>query len=541
MRRLIRMTDALRFVLVAILLLSMSISGAVLIRIVTSALRESVAIGNRILCDSLAHELELLADGSRNAIALVGRLEATGGEALETARKALPSFDSLALLDLGGRVVQQSKDAELLGYDLSGRSFFVEPHRTGLPYLSDSFLSLHTGQPTAAIAVPVKGGVAVGFLNLDSLASYIAVLSKGSDEIIAVADSAGVLVAHTDPAKVKGRERLDAVEGSLDGRQVVMSRAKVVGTGWTVLVARPLARLLEPAERATRILVVAVVVTALFSLLALSLVLDRSARDIDALVLHSHAIAAGDYGRAIAGSAFREFDELARDFRAMAAAVGHREGALRAAEARTMESLKEKDILLREVHHRVKNNLQLVISLLALEKGTGPESAESGFEDSMNRVRSMAMIHEMLYESGDIAEIDMAEYIRALAESLAVAGDSQGRVPQLELELESLGLDIDRAIPCGLIVNEVVTNALKYAHDDSDRGPLIRISGKRAEDGMVELVVRDDGPGIPRDVDPETCETLGLRLITSLARQLKGVYELRRSPGTTWIIRFPAP
>jgi len=207
------------------------------------------------------------------------------------------------------------------------------------------------------------------------------------------------------------------------------------------------------------------------------------------------------------------------------------------AAGRMASSLREKEVLLKEIHHRVKNNLQLVISLLSLKASATPET-EHVFDDSIDRIRVMAGIHELLYRSRDLSHIDLSEYIRTILNWLVPSLSPGDRPPALELELEPLELDIDKAIPCGLIINEVITNSLKYAFNDGAEEPRISLSAKRESGDEVVLALGDNGRGFPPGLAPERCESLGMQLIVSLCAQLGGTWSLDGSAGTRWTIRF---
>jgi PAS domain S-box-containing protein len=216
------------------------------------------------------------------------------------------------------------------------------------------------------------------------------------------------------------------------------------------------------------------------------------------------------------------------------------------AESLLLASLEEKQLLLKEIHHRVKNNLQVICSLLDLQSQctTDPASVQM-FRESQTRVRSMARVHERLYDSETLANIDFAEYVEHLVENLAGTYRLDNSV-RFELDLEPIGLGIDAAVPCGLLVNELVSNALKYAFP-RDRandgagagGGVIRIRLARLGEHVL-LGVQDDGVGIPVDVDPATAMTLGLQLVCALVDQIHGRFELDRDGGTAIRITFPA-
>ncbi|MEP6621911.1 MAG: PAS domain S-box protein [bacterium] len=203
------------------------------------------------------------------------------------------------------------------------------------------------------------------------------------------------------------------------------------------------------------------------------------------------------------------------------------------------DSHHQQEVLLKEIHHRVKNNLAAVSSLFYLESiYAKDEQAVKVFEESQRRVRSMALVHEILYGSGNLAEIDFAQYARVLAgEVLAAYRPLDGRI-QMTTELDSVKMSIDLAIPCGLILNELISNAFKHAFVN-DRSGHITIALRDCGDGMCLLDVTDDGVGIPPGLNIESHDSLGLRLIRSLARQIRGTFELvAQDPGTQARLTF---
>lgn len=206
------------------------------------------------------------------------------------------------------------------------------------------------------------------------------------------------------------------------------------------------------------------------------------------------------------------------------------------AEAKIKASLKEKEILLQEIHHRVKNNLQVISSLLNLQsQGIQDTKTLEIFQESQNRIRSMALIHEKLYRSQDLARVDFAEYIRNLASFLIRSYRS--RAVRLDLRAGDVFLSIDNAVPCGLIVNELISNALKHAFVDGREGE-IRVILRQANDHQVQLIVGDNGVGLPTDVDYMNTGSLGLQLVDMLVQQLDGTLEIRNNVGAEFEITF---
>ena len=191
-------------------------------------------------------------------------------------------------------------------------------------------------------------------------------------------------------------------------------------------------------------------------------------------------------------------------------------------------SLHEKEVLLKEIHHRVKNNLQVISSLLSLQSEyiQDPEMLRF-FRESQNRVRSMALIHEKLYQSSNLARVDFDGYIRELTGQLFRSYVPGGRAVALQLDAQPVSLGIDKAIPCGIILNELVTNALKYAFPGEQRGS-VYVGCSAAENGTVQLVVGDDGVGLPLGFEMGTTDTLGLKLVNMLCDQLQATLGVSR-------------
>ena len=200
-------------------------------------------------------------------------------------------------------------------------------------------------------------------------------------------------------------------------------------------------------------------------------------------------------------------------------------------------SLREKEVLLREIHHRVKNNLQFISSLLNLQmEHTTDAQVIEMFDESRNRIRSMALIHERLYQSPDLAQINFGEYVRNLTTQLFRAYEASVGAIALEVDAQDMTLSIDVAVPCGMIISELVSNSLKHAFPGGRKGRILVRLG--SEGGLCRLVVSDDGIGLPAGLDFRRTESLGLQLVIMLVEQLEGVIELDRQKGTAFEIEF---
>ncbi|BDZ69844.1 hypothetical protein GCM10025861_03610 [Methanobacterium petrolearium] len=204
------------------------------------------------------------------------------------------------------------------------------------------------------------------------------------------------------------------------------------------------------------------------------------------------------------------------------------------------KSLEEKELLMKEIHHRVKNNLMVIYSLLNLQsRYIKDKETKNIFQESQRRARSMALIHELLYQSKQHNEVDFGSYIRTISTELFRNYSLNPEQVELNLETENIMLDINTAVPLGLIVNELVSNSMKHAFSDGKSGK-IDINFLK-EDGKYVLVVKDDGMGMPPDLDLNNTETLGLQVVDSLITQIHGDLKLIREGGTTFQIRFQEP
>jgi PAS domain S-box-containing protein len=216
-------------------------------------------------------------------------------------------------------------------------------------------------------------------------------------------------------------------------------------------------------------------------------------------------------------------------------------GKRKTAEEALRHSLEEKVVLLKEIHHRVKNNLQIVASLLNLQAGrTANQELKAMLQDTRNRVRSMALLHEVLYRSDNLAYINFQAYVKELiAQLLRSFGPAASRI-KVEILVAPVGLPLDQAVPLGLMINELISNALKHGFPEDRRGTVV-VSLNPVEDRTVVMQICDDGIGLSRDFDPARTDTLGLTLVSNLARQLQGHLSIEQpsAGGTGFTVVFP--
>jgi PAS domain S-box-containing protein len=216
--------------------------------------------------------------------------------------------------------------------------------------------------------------------------------------------------------------------------------------------------------------------------------------------------------------------------------IGNNIVEIKEAEDKIKASLNEKELLLRELHHRVKNNLQIILSLINLQSnGIKDQEDLEIFRESQSRVKSLAIIHEKLYQSADFASINFKEYIQSLVSYLLSYYSKTNITVDIDVE-KDLVLNMDTAVPCGLIINELVTNSIKFAFPEEKTGKIyIRLN---QEDGSLILIIGDNGIGLPDGMDFETSQKLGLQLVKTLTDQLEGTVQYNGEYGTEFKIKF---
>jgi PAS domain S-box-containing protein len=202
-------------------------------------------------------------------------------------------------------------------------------------------------------------------------------------------------------------------------------------------------------------------------------------------------------------------------------------------------TLREREVLLQEIHHRVKNNLQVISSLINLQvRQLEDNSSRDALAECQTRVQAIALIHEKLYQSKDYSRVPFSEYARGLADSVFSALGVSNNMVGLKFAIEPLSLGVDKAIPCGLILNELITNSLKHAFPQSRRGSVL-VEMRRDGPGDVIMSVSDDGVGMPRDFNLAESTSLGMSLVYTLVEQLEGRLDIENDSGATFRVWFP--
>jgi two-component sensor histidine kinase len=275
------------------------------------------------------------------------------------------------------------------------------------------------------------------------------------------------------------------------------------------------------------------------------LLLNEPAQELDGAVRRVLAVPMLDRGDLVGlfeiANKSTDYDAADRDFLERAAAylapILHARLQRDAHEKELSTALTAAEILLQEVHHRVKNNLQIISSLLNMQAEGLPQDAQKALDESQRRVRSMALVHEQLYSRERPDQLDFGEYVASLSSELFSAYSMHSGTIRLRLDLEQVLLDIDQAMPCGLILNELMTNSLKYAFPETHSGEIL-VALRASAEGRVTLRVADNGIGLAPGFDWRQSQSLGLRIVDILAGQLSGTLECSGGTGADFTLTF---
>ncbi|MEM9481749.1 MAG: histidine kinase dimerization/phosphoacceptor domain -containing protein [Verrucomicrobiota bacterium] len=259
---------------------------------------------------------------------------------------------------------------------------------------------------------------------------------------------------------------------------------------------------------------------------------------VAALRRYAHEVAAGALDQRVEIKSHDEIGDLAESINKMVNTLMQSQSKLKDSIQQTA-SLREKEILLREIHHRVKNNMQILSSLFRLQaRRADNDEMRTVLTESESRIRSMGLLHEKLYKSESISRINLHDYLRSLTNEIMRMSTGRTQPVNLQLNANGVTLGLDTALPCGLIVTELVSNSLKYAFPDQTRPGNIIVSVNKTDDGVYTLLIWDDGVGLPENFDVSQCKSLGMRLVTMLTDQLHGEFYISGKEGTRTEITF---
>jgi len=552
LRKRIKLTTLLKIVLSSAVFLSVVVFGMVATTIITNTMQTLLIEKNKITAIALSEQVSNLIKNYEQALSLLYTDKFQTKELVNEIFAKFIAFEKIFITDKNGIIVKATGSGAELGYDVSRQDYFTYPSKTGAMHVSAAVTLSSTYSPSVVISMPSENGYIIAYLNLASLANFIKGLGNPEYDIFAVVDYNGFYIAHTNMENVYKRETIavlpeffemksnlsgSLVSESIFSESVLLDYAKISNTNWYVFVAQKTSTVFAITQNMNFQILLLVIICCLVSLLCLDIVIRMAKKDIQVLSDYGDTLASGDYNKSLEYIGYKDFKSLSNNFNTIKDAVVFRENSLKEINEKISQSLAEKEILLREIHHRVKNNMQMVISLLSLQAATLKTVDEKKvFIDSMERVRVMAMIHELLYESGNLSRIDFSEYIRTIADSLIISSVYKYDRPLVEYDLDQMFFDIDASLPGGLIVNEIVMNACKYAFLNGEKMGRLRIVLKKLSDTSVYLEISDNGEGIPASVSVENSTSLGMKLIVALISQLQGTWTLDNENGTKWKI-----
>jgi two-component sensor histidine kinase/HAMP domain-containing protein len=529
---------------------------------------------NAFAASSIAYQQRLVIETTRQflkTLTLDRSIEEMDiGESKVLLRSVLESNSYYATVSLGdatGMVV--AAGIPVTPYSLADRPYFSKMMERRTFVIGGYVISRSTGLPVLPFTYPLVGPDAgiYGFINaafiLKSYGDIFSYDKLSSDSIVEIADSAGIrLFRHpakegegagtpVDPklwAELSAKENeASLVFKESDGKPYLLSYEKIDGDADglpDIFIAVKV-----PAEKAFSALkgtigrsVLLIALSSLFAIviawiMASSTIVAR----LERIVGIANRFAGGDLSVRCGSPRVRdEIGVLAVALDSMADSLKAKANESRMTEASLRAAVVESEILLNEVHHRVKNNFQIISSLLNLQAGSiEDEKARQLLLESESRIRSMALIHETLYQTELFSEIDFATYIESfVGEARTGLGDARSGV-SIVVEADSLLLDLEKSVPLGLILNELVTNAFKHGFPDGRQGTItVRLERDGGTKAILE--VRDDGRGFPAGFDHRKGAGLGLQLVTGLVEQLHGICRFENAgPGVSALVEFP--
>ncbi|MBI5664815.1 MAG: HAMP domain-containing protein [Nitrospirae bacterium] len=490
---------------------------------------------------------ELLTLSDKNDIRVFNEISLLDAQGQELARESLTSI-------ITPKHLRDRSNADEFTLPVSGRQPFYGPvnidSKTGAPHML-------MGLPIIDVRSNTVRGVLTAELRMKFLWDLVDKINVGESGLVYIVDSAGRVIVHPNPSVVLKGTYFDAhhkpgVGTGLNGTKVVLTQDELpLGSRHLHVVTElPLKEALKGTYMSLLAIAVFLVLALTGSVLLGFIIVRQIIRPVEALAETAQAITSGDIDRRAVVSGNDELGALSESFNIMTSRLAETIALLKKqiaqrekAEWSLSESLREKEVLLKEIHHRVKNNMQVISSLLNLQSAQITDKRYARlFSESRNRITAMALVHEKLHNSKDLANVDVKDYINSLANSLFSSYDIGPKNILLKMSVENVSLSIDTAMPCGLIINELVSNSLKYAFPGGRTGEInITFNKNRAgnNDIAYELIVSDNGVGMPGGLDIRKSSSLGLQLVINLAEhQLQGSVQLDRSRGTVFNIHF---
>jgi two-component sensor histidine kinase len=504
-------------------------------------INDTVIQRNQLLAKSIALSIEQqIQDATTLLISTTEQVDAVNDaeykKFMEASLVSSGVYESFYAINEQGRVIYSIPQNDVFtGFDFSQQTVIrqVMNRSTPAPAYSSAFISTQTKNPTIVVAVHQPYGIYAGYLNLTWLSRLSKSLESEQITSLSIVDRYGTTIANRNRALVEEQYSIANTElfawaqksgaGTLHHRfennDVITSVNFIPGPNWYVFISEPT----KSAFRASRDVLFIGLMVAVFAIIGAILVgytLGRSILvSIQLLTEESQQVQAGVYRDIQHAGNYAEINRLIETFNAMSDEVQKREIQYEEANRQLEHALQQKEILLKEIHHRVKNNMQIVSSLLSLQADELVcEEDREFFENSRLRIQSMAMVHEKIYQTQGLESLPLKDYLQDLVE-LIIANN------QTFMEYAVTGdapiISLNQAIPCALSVFEACMNAIKYGKDN-DGYVKLAIAIQQEEQNWVRIIVKDAGPGFPADFDPAKSRSLGFTLMFGLMEQLKG-------------------
>jgi two-component sensor histidine kinase/HAMP domain-containing protein len=546
--------------LLAVAILPLLLFGIIFSSILNGHLSEDLSSLSRSALHAASSEVSSrCTEGARRVLPTVILLSAGErdpgklGAILEAFATPRPEYAALLILDAAGRI--EARYPETAGQPGATYRLHEEPVHGDVSF-SSPFPSSEGGRPVIEAVYTGAERSVVSLMDLGWFSSKLLMIADFPDDRLGVVDADGRYLMCSDPSRVFGGEAIpgEVLKGGLvtlseAGRGYYVSSVAVPGSGWSAVYYRDRAHSEAPLRSFIFRLGILLGFAILFALLLAILARRSIASPLSLLMSRIGTMAEGNYGERISGRFAPEFQEIGEAFNTMAASIERRDRELledvaerKLANEKAEAALAEKTLLLREVYHRVKNNLQIISSLLNMQAESSQDPAViAALRAGQDRVITMSLAHELVYQMEDLSSINLEDYATRL---LAYLADAYGiGRERLGLSLAALSLDLERALPVGLVLTELVSNACKYGCKGRAECALrVALAPVDGRPGMAELIVEDEGPGLPAGFEAVEGRSLGVSIVLALARQLHGSVSWG-SPdsgrGTRVSFRFP--
>lgn len=555
------MNRSIRKTLIAMISLSvlfpMLAMSAVLFWVIKRGINDTVIQRNQILSKSIALSIEQqILDASTLLQSVTSELsfkDQPSNILVESSLVSSGIYENVFFINEDGFVIDTIPQNKIFkGFDFSRHTYVQQAlqRTTADPVYSPVFISTQTKNPTIMVAVHQRDGVVAAYLNLAWLSRLSNMLGNEQITSLAIVDKYGTIFASRYKSSVEEqysitntelfdwaqKNRKGTIRHLSNGYDLISSVSFIPGPDWYVIVTETAQNAFKTA---TDVVIIGIVVSLLEFFLATLVGYSLGKNiivSIDVLTKESQQVQQGVYQIIRHRSSYREINRLIDTFNTMSAEVRTRENQYEETNRELQAALQQKDILLREIHHRVKNNMQIVSSLLALQ---GDELACEKdlelFENSRLRIQSMAMVHEKIYQTDGVESLPLKAYIEDLVELLLA---NSPKHINYTIDGAEISITLTQAIPCALSVFEACMNGIKYGANGDGLVQLV-ISIDKDDTGMVRIMVKDSGHGFPEDFNPAASRSLGFTLMQGLMTQLKGNLSWRNDSGAVVEFSFP--